>query len=209
MVRPWTINISLLTELEHWNSLPHEWIYPARPERTPSHRTTSDARARVATGLFSRGHRGAQPAHKRRLRDGSSYPRSSRVALGLERKGFPSIRRVLRSPERWGRIVEFAAHLGERLPPEASARALEEFLAKRRQADPARFPDVSLAVVKLLGRGEYAVELPGQRTDGHFAMSLKPTRDYGKWWLRSRRKSESGERTGSAVRSNSWRTPFQ
>ena len=58
------------------------------------------------------------------------------TAKYLERKGFPSLRRVLRSPERWERIVELAARLGGRLPPEPSALALEEFLAERRQADP-------------------------------------------------------------------------
>src|SRR5216117_841743 len=67
------------------------------------------------------------------------------TAKFLEQKGCPSLRRVLRTPERWERIVAVAAGLGERLPTEPSARALEEFLAKRRQADPARFPDLSLS----------------------------------------------------------------
>ncbi len=97
------------------------------------------------------------------------------TAKYLERKGVPSLRRVLRSPERWGRILELAAGLGGRLPPEPSARALEAFLTERRQADPARFPDLSLSVVKLLGSGEYVVELSGQRSDGHFGLAL---RDY-------------------------------
>jgi VacB/RNase II family 3'-5' exoribonuclease len=95
------------------------------------------------------------------------------TARYLEQKGFPSLRRVLRSPDRWERIVKLAADLGERLPTEPSARALEEFLNKRRRADPARFPDVSLSVVKLLGSGEYVVELPGQRADGHFGLAVK------------------------------------
>lgn len=87
--------------------------------------------------------------------------------------GFPSLRRVLRSPERWERIVELATHFGEHLPAAPDARALEAFLAKRRQADPARFPDLSLSVVKLLGRGEYVLELAGQPTDGHFGLAVK------------------------------------
>jgi VacB/RNase II family 3'-5' exoribonuclease len=91
----------------------------------------------------------------------------------LEQKGFPSLRRVLRSPDRWDRIVKLAADLGERLPSEPSAVALDEFLTKRRRADPARFPDVSLSVVKLLGSGEYAVQLPGERRDGHFGLAAK------------------------------------
>jgi exoribonuclease R len=91
----------------------------------------------------------------------------------LESRGLPSLRRVLRSPERWARIVELAAQSGERLPPAPDARALQEFLTRRRGADPARFPDLSLSVVKLLGSGEYVVELPGQAADGHFGLAVK------------------------------------
>jgi len=97
------------------------------------------------------------------------------IAKTLEAKGFPSLRRVLRSPERWERIVALAAGLGERLPPEPSAPALEAFLARRRSADPERFPDLSLSVVKLLGAGEYLLELPGQPAEGHFGLAV---RDY-------------------------------
>jgi exoribonuclease-2 len=97
------------------------------------------------------------------------------TAAYLEGKGFASLRRVLRSPRRWERIVALAAESGERLPPEPNARALQEFLTARQQADPARFPDLSLAVIKLLGSGEYALELPGQRVDGHFGLAV---RDY-------------------------------
>jgi VacB/RNase II family 3'-5' exoribonuclease len=97
------------------------------------------------------------------------------TAKYLEAKGLPSLRRVLRAPERWPRLVELAAAQGGRLPPEPDARALEDFLARRQQADPERFPDLSLSVVKLLGRGEYAVERPGQALDGHFGLA---TRDY-------------------------------
>jgi exoribonuclease-2 len=91
----------------------------------------------------------------------------------LERSGFPSIRRVLRAPARWDRIVELAAGLGERLPAEPSVPALQAFLGRRRRADPARFADVSLSVVKLLGSGEYAVEAPGEAGEGHFGLSVK------------------------------------
>ena len=97
------------------------------------------------------------------------------TAKYLEGKGFPSLRRVLHAPERWERLVELAARQGGQLPSEPSARALEEFLAQRRRRDPARFPDLSLSVVKLLGKGEYVVERPGQSTDGHFGLA---TRDY-------------------------------
>ncbi len=95
------------------------------------------------------------------------------TARALEAKGFPSVRRVLRSPERWERIAELAAGLGERLPAEPDAAALEAFLARRRLADPPRFPDLSLAVVKLMGRGEYVAEFPGQAAPGHFGLAVQ------------------------------------
>jgi VacB/RNase II family 3'-5' exoribonuclease len=97
------------------------------------------------------------------------------TARFLEKKGFPSVRRVLRSPERWERISELAATHGTQLPGQPDARALEDFLAERRRADPEHFPDLSLAVVKLLGRGEYALETPGQRATEHFGLAV---RDY-------------------------------
>ena len=94
------------------------------------------------------------------------------TARFLEVKGFRSLRRVVRSPERWPRIVELAAEHGDVLPPEPDAKALNEFLARRRQADPVGFPDLSLAVVKLMGRGEYVVET-GAGTEGHFGLAVK------------------------------------
>ena len=95
------------------------------------------------------------------------------TARYLEAQGYPSLRRVLRSPERWARIVELAAGLGASLPPQPAAAALDAFLTVRRQADPLRFPDLSLAIVKLMGRGEYVVELPGQTAPGHFGLAVQ------------------------------------
>src|SRR5574337_1568045 len=96
------------------------------------------------------------------------------TARYLETRGLPSLRRILRSPDRWQRIVELAAHLGERLPPEPDAIALETFLSKRRRMDPVRFPDLSLPVVKLIGRGEYVVEDPDNKTSpGHFGLAVQ------------------------------------
>jgi exoribonuclease-2 len=95
------------------------------------------------------------------------------TARTLDRKGFPSLRRVLRSPERWQRIVELAASLDGRLPPVPSAVALEAFLQERRKIDPKRFVDLSLSVIKLLGRGEYALDLPGHDGPGHFGLAVK------------------------------------
>jgi VacB/RNase II family 3'-5' exoribonuclease len=93
----------------------------------------------------------------------------------LERKGYAALRRVLRTPDRWERIVRLAADAGDHLPRDPSAHALEDFLAKRHQADPVGFPDLSLSVVKLLGSGEYVVEVPGQAVEGHFGLAV---RDY-------------------------------
>jgi len=97
------------------------------------------------------------------------------VALYFERKGVPSIRRILRTPERWDRIVTLAARLGGHLPATPDALALNTFLSKQRVADPIGFPDLSLSVIKLLGSGEYVLEVPGQPIPGHFGLAV---RDY-------------------------------
>jgi exoribonuclease-2 len=94
------------------------------------------------------------------------------VARFLESKGSASLRRVLREPERWSRIVELARASGEGLPAAPDARALSAFLVKRQQAAPAQFPDLSLAVVKLLGAGEYVLKQPGQKAEGHFGLAV-------------------------------------
>jgi len=95
------------------------------------------------------------------------------TARYLEAKRFPSLRRVLRSPARWSRIVELASSLGGHLPPEPDSGVLEEFLSKQKKADPIRFPDLSLSVVKLMGSGEYVVDLPGDTSPGHFGLVVK------------------------------------
>ncbi len=95
------------------------------------------------------------------------------TARFLERKGFSSIRRVVRSPERWDRIEKIAEEVGERLPPEPDAQALEQFLTRRRKADPMRFPDLSISVVKAMGAGEYVLERAGEDSGGHFGLAVK------------------------------------
>ena len=90
----------------------------------------------------------------------------------LKSKNVPSLRRIVRAPERWLKIVALAATLGEKLPDAPDAVALDAFLAKRRAADPLRFPDLSLTVVKLMGRGEYVVSLPGAESPGHFGLAV-------------------------------------
>jgi exoribonuclease-2 len=98
------------------------------------------------------------------------------TARFLAEHNFPSLRRVVRSPKRWGRIVEIAAEHGTTLPSEPDSRALENFLVKQKSDDPQHFPDLSLTIIKLLGAGEYCAELPEGNLPGHFGLAVK---DYG------------------------------
>lgn len=91
----------------------------------------------------------------------------------LSSRNIPSLRRVVRTPRRWDRIVEIAAEHAFKLPKSPSPRKLEIFLTMMKKADPLRFPDLSLAVIKLLGNGEYVAELPGEQATGHFALAVK------------------------------------
>ena len=95
------------------------------------------------------------------------------AARYLSAKKFPSIRRVVCIPERWDRIVEIAGEHGFKLPDVPDSKALEEFLVKEKAADLLRFPDLSLAVIKLLGNGEYIAELPDGNVPGHFGLAVK------------------------------------
>jgi ribonuclease R len=95
------------------------------------------------------------------------------TARFLSSRKFPSIRRVVRTPKRWERIVEIAEEHGSRLPDNPDSKALEEFLTNAKAADPLRFPDLSLSVIKLLGAGEYVAELPGDAAPGHFGLAVK------------------------------------
>ena len=95
------------------------------------------------------------------------------MAQFLEGKGGPTLRRVVRTPKYWSRIVELAAELGEQLPATPDSRSLCDFLSRRKLADPLHFPDLSLAVVKSLGPGEYAVQLPGEQGEGHFGLAVQ------------------------------------
>ena len=97
------------------------------------------------------------------------------TAAFLDARKLPSLRRVLRSPERWEKIMRVADQYGTHLPGEPDAAALETFLCHRRKADPEKFPDLSLTIVKLVGRGEYAVDVPGGTAPGHFGLAV---RDY-------------------------------
>jgi exoribonuclease-2 len=95
------------------------------------------------------------------------------AARYLASKKYPSLRRVVRTPKRWGRIVELAAERGSTLPKEPDSKALDQFLVSAKAADPLRFPDLSLSVIKLMGAGEYVAELPGGGVGGHFGLAVK------------------------------------
>src|SRR4030043_2202259 len=95
------------------------------------------------------------------------------AARYLSARKFPSIRRVVRTPKRWERIVEIANEHGSKLPDNPDSKALEEFLIKEKAADQLRFPDLSLAVIKLLGNGEYIAEPPEGNAPGHFGLAVK------------------------------------
>ena len=97
------------------------------------------------------------------------------TAKFLAVQGHSSLRRVVRSPEKWLRIVELAKRYGESLPSQPNSKALSIFLARQHQSDPIRFPDLSLVIVKLMGSGEYVVERPNAEPVGHFGLAV---RDY-------------------------------
>ena len=100
---------------------------------------------------------------------------NSATAQYLAARQFPSLRRVVRTPKRWDRIVEIARANGFDLPSTADSKALEKFLTKEKASDPVRFPDLSLSVIKLMGAGEYVAELLGYAAPGHFGLAV---RDY-------------------------------
>jgi len=95
------------------------------------------------------------------------------TARYLAAQKLPSLRRVVRTPKRWDRIIELAVEHGFTLPEEPDSKALDEFLISAKSADPLRFPDLSLSVIKLLGAGEYVVEPPGESSAGHFGLAVK------------------------------------
>ena len=93
------------------------------------------------------------------------------VARMLEKVS--SLRRIVKRPERWDRIVQLAANFGEKLPADPDSKALNDFLIKRKAADPDHFADLSLAVIKLIGPGEYVLERPGEPAPGHFGLAVQ------------------------------------
>jgi exoribonuclease-2 len=95
------------------------------------------------------------------------------VARTLQAKNVSYIRRVVKTPKRWNRIVELAAQQGGRLPVDPDPRALSNFMNMRKAADPEHFADLSLAMIKLMGPGEYVLERPGDTREGHFGLAVE------------------------------------
>jgi exoribonuclease II len=95
------------------------------------------------------------------------------AAQFLDKHGVPALRRIVRSPERWDAIRKVAEGFVDDLPADPDSGSLAAFLTRRRLADPLRFPDLSLTIVKLLGRGEYVLQLPGQQSAGHFGLAVR------------------------------------
>ena len=99
------------------------------------------------------------------------------MARTLSAAGRSSIRRVVRSPERWSRIVDLVQKHGTELPPTPDAPALSTFLLAQQASDPVHYPDLALAIIKLMGPGEYVLAPGNSATDqlGHFGLAA---RDY-------------------------------
>jgi exoribonuclease-2 len=95
------------------------------------------------------------------------------VARTLEEKHVSSIRRIVKTPKRWDRIVELAAQHGGHLPPDPDSKALSDFMTAQKASDPDHFADLSLAIIKLMGPGEYVLERPGEPAQGHFGLAVQ------------------------------------
>ncbi|MBB6052975.1 RNB domain-containing ribonuclease [Armatimonas rosea] len=118
---------------------------------------------------------GMKTVHKNRARlliESFMVAVNTAVAEILHESGRASIQRIVRAPRRWDRIVEVAKTVNEALPELPDPRALSAFLERRRAADPEKFPELSLTIVKLLGPGEYALVKAGLQSEGHFGLAV-------------------------------------
>jgi exoribonuclease-2 len=113
----------------------------------------------------------AQKNHATELIEDFMVAANGVVARFLE--NVSSLRRIVRTPDRWDRIVQLAAQKGEKLPAQPDSKALNDFLLKRKAADPDRFADLSLSVIKLIGPGEYVLERAGEVAPGHFGLAVQ------------------------------------
>jgi VacB/RNase II family 3'-5' exoribonuclease len=142
-----------------------------RHERGALDLETIEARAVVRDGAVT-GIELTKKSPARDLIEDFMIAANGAMARFLDAHGAASIRRVVKAPERWARIVTLARESGEELPAEPSSRALSDFLDRRKRAAPDTFADLSLSIVKLMGPGEYALERPGEPHDGHFGLAV-------------------------------------
>ena len=163
-----------LEENLRWQDAAAQRLREVRHQQGALDLETIEARA-VFVGDEIAGLEQQQKNRARQLIEDLMIAANAVTARFLDRHGLPSLRRVLRSPERWDRIVGVARDAGAALPAAPDAAALEAFLRQRKKVDPLRFPDLSLTIVKLMGSGEYAVDLPGAEPAGHFGLAV---RDY-------------------------------
>ena len=166
--------IAGLEESLRWQDAAAQKLRSSRHERGALDLETIETRA-VFAGEEIRGLEQPLKNRARELIEDLMIATNGVTARFLDGHGLPSLRRVLRSPERWARIVDLARRLGTELPAEPDSGALEAFLLRRKEIDALRFPDLSLTIVKLMGSGEYAVEVPGGEPTGHFGLAV---RDY-------------------------------
>ena len=128
-----------------------------------------------AEAVVSDGHvTDVRAAHKNRATDlieDFMVAANAVMARTLQDAGASAIRRVVKTPERWPRMVELAARYGETLPADPDSGALNAFLQKRKAADPVHYPDLSLSMIKLMGPGEYVLSRPGDENQGHFGLA--------------------------------------
>ncbi|MFL6194041.1 MAG: RNB domain-containing ribonuclease [Thermoanaerobaculia bacterium] len=145
-----------------------------RHERGALDLETRESRAVVVDGVVTDLREERQNRAKELIED-FMVAANGATARFLDSHGLPVLRRVVSQPKRWPRIVDIARSLKESLPDAPDSRALNEFLERRRKADPDDFPELSLSIVKLLGPGEYVVDPPGGDPPGHFGLAV---RDY-------------------------------
>jgi VacB/RNase II family 3'-5' exoribonuclease len=148
-----------------------EALKKLRYERGALDLETIEARAIVKEGAVV-GIEVTKKSRARSLIEDFMIAANGAIARFLDARGVSSIRRVVKAPERWQRIVALAQEFHEVLPEAPSSRALSAFLDRRKAASPATFGDLSLTIVKLMGPGEYALERPGQPHDGHFGLAV-------------------------------------
>lgn len=163
-----------------------ERLHKFRSERGALEFETIESSAIVTNGEI-RGLESVRPNAARKIIENFMIAANVEMAEFLELHGSLSLRRVVKTPERWEGIRKLAAERGESLPEQPDALALSGFLDRQRERDPIHFPDLSLSIVKLIGSGDYVVKVPGVDSDGHFGLAV---RDYAHSTAPNRRFSD-------------------